>query len=415
MFPSQFPKPAAHPVNVHEPVAHVAPVAFGGLHAAPHAPQFVVVLSTASQPFAEFPSQLPQPPPQPEKVHVPVAQLAPVAFGGLHAAPHAPQFVVVRRFVSHPFGMFPSQFPKPELHAAYVQRPAPHVAPVAFAGAHALPHAPQFVVVLSSASQPFAEFPSQLPQPTPQPEKVHVPVAQLAPVAFGGLHAAPHAPQFVVVRRFVSHPFGMFPSQFPKPEVQLEYVQSPVLQLAPVAFAGLHAVPQAPQFVVVRRLVSHPFGMFPSQFPKPELHAAYVQRPAPHVAPVAFSGLHAAPHAPQWTSELSDTSHPFGSCASQLPKPALHEATAQRFVTLHMGTAFARAQSPHFGTVRRLPQLSVTVTEPHCAETCAQSEASVAPAQPHTFASPLPPQVTPPPVQVPQLTVRVCPQLSVAV
>jgi hypothetical protein len=148
------------------------------------------------------------------------------------------------------------------------------VAPVAFAGAHAFPQAPQFVVVRRLASQPFAALPSQLPQPPPQPENVHVPVAQLAPTAFDGLQAAPHAPQLAVVRRLVSQPFGALPSQLPKPALQAPKVQLPVVQLAPVAFAGAQPTPQPPQFVVVRRLASQPFGMFPSQLPKPAVHAA---------------------------------------------------------------------------------------------------------------------------------------------
>jgi hypothetical protein len=54
-----LPKPTEHPVNAQAPVAQVVPVAFAGAHTTPHAPQFVVVASPVSQPFAFWPSQLP--------------------------------------------------------------------------------------------------------------------------------------------------------------------------------------------------------------------------------------------------------------------------------------------------------------------------------------------------------------------
>jgi hypothetical protein len=80
-----------------------------------------------------------------------------------------------------------------------VQKPAAQLGPVTFCGLHAAPHEPQLVSVLRGASHPFALFPSQLPKPETHPPKVHVPVAQLGAVALTGLHATPHAPQFVVV------------------------------------------------------------------------------------------------------------------------------------------------------------------------------------------------------------------------
>jgi hypothetical protein len=61
------------------------------------------------------------------------------------------------------------------------------------------------VLVLVLVSQPFASIPSQLPKPVLHIEIVHVPVEQVA-VAFDLVHVTPHAPQFVVVRMLVSQP-----------------------------------------------------------------------------------------------------------------------------------------------------------------------------------------------------------------
>jgi hypothetical protein len=47
----------AHVVISHVPAAHVSP-ALANEHAAPHAPQFVSVLSGVSQPLTSMPSQL---------------------------------------------------------------------------------------------------------------------------------------------------------------------------------------------------------------------------------------------------------------------------------------------------------------------------------------------------------------------
>ena len=59
---------------------------------------------------------------------------------------------------------------------------------------HATPQPPQFAVVSSGASQPFAELPSQSPKPA-----THDAIPQTPPVqegaAFGGLHNVPQLPQ----------------------------------------------------------------------------------------------------------------------------------------------------------------------------------------------------------------------------
>jgi hypothetical protein len=97
-----------------------------------------------------------------DSVHVPVMQDS-VALGRSHDVPHDPQSMSVRSEVSQPLGLLPSQLPQPELQLVNVHEPDPHDAPTALAGLHAVPQLPQFVRVVSGASQPLAWLPSQLP------------------------------------------------------------------------------------------------------------------------------------------------------------------------------------------------------------------------------------------------------------
>jgi hypothetical protein len=76
----------------------------------------------------------------------------------------------------------------------------------------------------------------QVPTPHAPPEQLGVP--------FATVHAFPHMPQCdVLVLVLVSQPFASIPSQLPKPVLHIEIV---------------HVTPHAPQFVVVRMLVSQP-------------------------------------------------------------------------------------------------------------------------------------------------------------
>jgi hypothetical protein len=88
---------------------------------------------------------------------------------------------------------------------------------------------------------------------------------------------------------------------------------------------------------------------------------------------------------------------------------------SQMFVTVQVESA---AHAPQFATVRAWPQLSVPLFEPHVAPRRVQNAASVSAVHPHTFATlgVAPPQLCPVPVHVPQLaTFRTAPQLSVVV
>lgn len=142
-------------------------------------------------------------------------QLA-VALAKLHALSQAPQcdvlFVV---FVSQPLDVAPSQFANPELHAM-PQVPLEQLG-VPFELEQTLPHPPQLLTLLPVlVSQPLLASPSQLPNPTVQSTSSHTPVEQLA-VALARAHCTPQAPQSLVVRRLVSQPSLGLPLQSAQP------------------------------------------------------------------------------------------------------------------------------------------------------------------------------------------------------
>jgi hypothetical protein len=106
-----------------------------------------------------------------------------------------------------------------------------------------------------------------------------------------GEQALPHVPQFVVVRTSVSHPFAVLPSQFANPGMH-EKPQTPVVH---VAFVFGTAVPgqvfaHDPQWNgSVCKLTSHPVAATPSQSPNPVVHANR-HTPDEHDALDAFAG-----------------------------------------------------------------------------------------------------------------------------
>jgi hypothetical protein len=314
------------------------------LHAWPHVPQWVVLVSVwVSHPFAASPSQLPQPLSHVPTRHAPVVQ-APTACAGAHASAHPPQSVNVRMFVSQPFDGFPSQLAYAAAHVG-THAPFMHVC-VPFAFVHPAPHEPQFVVVFSGASQPFEGLASQLPQP-PLHEISHPPLTHCV-VPFDALQAARQAPQCdVLFVRFVSHPFCTAPSQLPQPALHA-IAHSPTLHEA-VPPALEHSVEHVPQwFGSVARLISQPFTAFPSQSPSPALQAME-QAPLLQVG-VPVLPSHTLPHTPQLLASLTNwLSQPFSRFASQSPNPGLHRIwqvpamhTGCPFVALH-----ALPQAPH--------------------------------------------------------------------
>jgi hypothetical protein len=124
-----------------------------------------------------------------------------------HAFVHEPQALPeVARFASHPFAALPSQSAKPLLHS-----PTPHIpaeqTPVALAGAHDTPHAPQFAGEFAvSVSQPFTGSPSQSSKPGLH-VTAHAWAVQMLVWFCPAGHARPHAPQFCASARTDSHPF----------------------------------------------------------------------------------------------------------------------------------------------------------------------------------------------------------------
>ena len=131
----------------------------GRSHTTPQPPQFASVFRGASQPFDATPSQLPYPAAHAPRVQLPVEQLS-AAFGRSQGVPQPPQWVSVVSGASQPLASMPSQLPTPALQALIAQLPEPQVA-VAPARVQAVPHEPQSVVVRSERSQPFAIVPSQ--------------------------------------------------------------------------------------------------------------------------------------------------------------------------------------------------------------------------------------------------------------
>ncbi len=292
-------------VIVNQPGAH---------RAAEHArtaPQF------NSHPSTALALQLFQPEVHDATVHVLAAQLG-TPLATAHGLAHAPQFASdVRRSASQPFAAIPSQLPK------LVLQVKPHVAPVhallAFATAgHAAPHIPQLASdVRVSVSQPFAAIASQLPRPAAHDATVQIPAAHAA-VANGSEHAVAHDPQLATeVRKSASQPLAVLPSQLPKPALQLAITQAPATHDG-VAFASKHAALQAPQLATdVLRSVSHPFAVFPSQSPRPGMQVVGRQTPIRHAAPEP-GNEHDVAHVPQCATSVSRfTSHPLAVSPSQ--------------------------------------------------------------------------------------------------
>jgi hypothetical protein len=187
-----------------------------------------------------------------------------------------PQWLAsVCRFVSQPFAGLPSQSPKPGLQAI-VQEPMAQEG-VPFVVLQALPHAPQFVALAARfVSQPLAGLPSQSAYVPVHDTTAHAPALQFE-IAFGSAHALPHAPQFDIVSRLVSQPSAYMPLQSAQPALQLAIEHAEAVQ-APVPFATVHTCPHVPQlFASVVRLVVH---MPPEQAPNPAGHETVPHIPA---------------------------------------------------------------------------------------------------------------------------------------
>jgi hypothetical protein len=313
-LPSQSPKPALQLDTPHTPPTQFGvPPPVG--HTCPHAEQLLTSLfESVSQPFAGLPSQSLKPAEQLGTQAPAVHVVVPWEF--VQATPHPPQFDVVFSAVSQPLRALPSQLPNPAEHVGTQVLAVQVVVPLAFEQAR--PHPPQFgTEVVVSVSHPLFAFESQLPHPAVQ-VGVQVPLGHVV-VPWAFVHAVPQAPQFVVVFSEASHPFETCVSQSPKLALQV-IEHAPLVQPA-VPLLLLHTLPQAPQFDrLFWVLTSHPFAAAPSQFAKPALHVPRVQLPDAHDE-LAFARAHTAPHEPQFDSVVRLVSQPLAELPSQFAKP----------------------------------------------------------------------------------------------
>jgi len=297
----------------HAPIEHncAAP------QAVPHSPQFdPLVVTSTSHPSGALPLQSAQPERHAASRHVPAAH-APTPWANTQADRHAPQCERLReRLVSQPFEGLPSQLPYPALHSPIPQRPAVQVGrPLGVT--HPSPHAPHWVTsVRSDTSHPFGLSPSQSSVPAMHVTAVtpQVPPTQMARPP-SGRHPVPQRPQFRAEReRLASHPSNALPLQSAKPTRHSSIWQKPFSQRAD-ALGNWHVAPHRPQWsALVRMLVSHPFGLSPSQSPRLAAQPIRVQAPLTHAAsPSVKRATQLAPHAPQWAGSLRSDTH----CAPQ--------------------------------------------------------------------------------------------------
>ena len=346
---SQLAKPVLQLVIWHEPVWQLS-LALARSHDTPQAPQLVSELSGVSQPLASTPSQLANPASQPAVWQVPLAQVS-AALARAHSMLHSPQSVSVRRLVSQPLLSMPSQLDHPALQLRMPQVPEPQVA-LALAREQVVPQVPQLARVVVGVSQPLAVLLSQFSKPVSQPTNWQVPVAQVSP-APGRLQVTPQAPQLARVVVGVSQPLLSMPSQLDHPALQELMAQIPLEQLAD-ALAREQVVPQVPQSVRVRMLVSHPLRSLSSQSSNPAAQVATRQTPVEH-SPTPELGVQATPQAPQLKLVLSGVSHPLAALPSQFDQPALQVSSSQVPVE-QLAAALARLQE-----VPQVPQLARVV------------------------------------------------------
>ncbi len=166
----------------------------------------------------------------PAQTQVPVLQVAPAG----QTRPHRPQlFSSVR--------MFAQAGPQTISPMGHTQPTSVQFCPVT----HRVPHARQFVVVSSVASQPSAAMRLQSPWLSAQ-----APIAQLPPahagVALASVHTRPHEPQELTVRRSDSHPLPTLASQSAKFALQRNE-HAPAAHVATALGRDGHATPHAPQ------------------------------------------------------------------------------------------------------------------------------------------------------------------------
>ena len=181
--------------------------------------------------------------PEHTMLQAPPTQLA-APFAWLHAAPQPPQLLAsVPVFCSQPLFGLPSQSVKPLEQLGAHSSPTHAVVPFMFV--HTTPQPPQFEVVFSGTSQPFAAERSQSAKPELQPVSTHAPPWHV-PLPFGNEHTWPQPPQFSgSLLMSVSQPSLGFASQSRKPVAQMG-AHTPIEQLV-VPCMFVHPLPHEPQ------------------------------------------------------------------------------------------------------------------------------------------------------------------------
>lgn len=246
-----------------------------------------------------------------------------------------PQAVrLVRRFVSQPLGMPPTQSPKPGSQLEY-----PHIdmeqvsTALRTVLAQLVPHPPQLLTALRTSVQVLPQHSLPVPlhaSPAPvtprAPPQVHCPElhVSLAP------HTLPHAPQFVVLFATLTHVVpqqsGVPPTHAsPEPTAPRAppQVHRPAAQVSP----GPQRLPQAPQLAASLWRSVH---ALPQQSGVAPVHASPLgaDAPAPHwQSPAALQPSfepQRVPQAPQ-LAVLNPVSQPFTRFMSQLRKPMSHD------------------------------------------------------------------------------------------
>lgn len=234
----------------------------------PHTPQLSGSAESAvSHPSPSSPLQSPKCASQVAMWHWPLVHRV-VALGKRHPLPHPPQCATsLRVSTSQPSSGEPLQLAYDGAHDATSQRPSSQTG-VAWAGAHALPQAPQLArVMLVFTSQPLSSRPSQSAEPASQRPMRHTPAAHCA-VALARSHTRPHAPQLAgLLEVSTSHPLVASPSQSAKPAAQPPKAHTPSRH-TPTALGQAQRTGQVPQWsALARRSTSQPLLASPSQSP----------------------------------------------------------------------------------------------------------------------------------------------------
>ncbi len=184
-----------------------------------------------------------------------------------------------------------------------MQRPALHPT------THVIPQPPQ---LLESVPCKSTQVPEQFVRPALQEERLQRPAVHL-PVPPATAHEVVQVPQWAEsVIKLTSQPSVAVPLQSEKPATQDASAQLPVEQVE-FAFAKAHALPHAPQLLVLVRLASQPLAALPSQSANPTLHEAMAHCDPVHLGE-ALERAQTLPHAPQLLLLLvRSTSHPFAA------------------------------------------------------------------------------------------------------